>query len=396
MNILVGISGGIAAYKSPELVRRLRDRGFNVRVVMTNAATAFIGELSLQAVSGNPVHTKIVDAEAEAAMGHIELARWADAIVIAPATANSIAQLAHGMADDLLSTLVLASSAPLFIAPAMNQQMWQHPATQANIHSMLDRGVIMIGPDSGDQACGDVGPGRMTEPDVIAAQVAEQLKQTAGPLVNQSVLITAGPTVEAIDPVRFLSNHSSGKMGYALAEMAAQAGADVTLISGPVNIEAPDGINLINVTSATDMQQTVMQHIESASVFIGCAAVADYRVAEPAEQKIKKNDDQLVLTMVKNPDIITEVANHPAKPFCVGFAAETENTEAHGRQKLERKGLDMICINDVSDSSIGFNSDNNQLMILMANSEICHTIEKSSKRDVAKQLIRLIEKQLNG
>lgn len=406
MNILVGISGGIAAYKTPDLVRRLVERGFSVRVMMTEAATAFIGELSLQAVSGNPVHTKIVDPDSEAAMGHIELARWADAIVIAPATANTIAKLAHGLADNLLTTVVLASEAPVYIAPAMNQQMWHHPATQENIKTLSNtdtllnieklkaRQVTMIGPAAGDQACGEVGLGRMEEPDRIAEFLLERIQKSDCALKGKHVYITAGPTVEAVDPVRYLSNHSSGKMGFALAEMAARSGAEVTLISGPVKLDTPVGVTRLNVTSATDMHECVMQHVGEMDVFIGCAAVADYRPGAPASQKLKKNDDQLVLTIVKNPDIITDVAGHPDRPFCVGFAAETQQVEAHGREKLVKKGLDMICINDVSNPEIGFNSDENQLVIFMANNDDSHTINKSSKMNVAREIIQLIEQQL--
>ena len=406
MNILVGISGGIAAYKTPDLVRRLVERGFSVRVMMTEAATAFIGEPSLQAVSGNPVHTKIVDPDSEAAMGHIELARWADAIVIAPATANTIAKLAHGLADNLLTTVVLASEAPVYIAPAMNQQMWHHPATQENIKTLSNtdtllnieklkaRQVTMIGPAAGDQACGEVGLGRMEEPDRIAEFLLERIQKSDCALKGKHVYITAGPTVEAVDPVRYLSNHSSGKMGFALAEMAARSGAEVTLISGPVKLDTPVGVTRLNVTSATDMHECVMQHVGEMDVFIGCAAVADYRPGAPASQKLKKNDDQLVLTIVKNPDIITDVAGHPDRPFCVGFAAETQQVEAHGREKLVKKGLDMICINDVSNPEIGFNSDENQLVIFMANNDDSHTINKSSKMNVAREIIQLIEQQL--
>ncbi len=393
MNILVGISGGIAAYKSPDLVRRLREHGADVRVVMTEAATSFIGELSLQAVSGHRVHRHMMDPEAEAAMGHIELARWADKILIAPASANCMAQLAHGFANDLLTTVALASQAPLYIAPAMNQQMWANIATQENLKTLINRGVEVIGPGVGDQACGEVGAGRMEEPAMIAEQIMTSTSDQS--LQDKHIMITAGPTQEAIDPVRYVTNHSSGKMGFALAAAAVRAGAKVTLISGPVTIQTPLGVARINVTSASDMHNQVMQNLDTVDVFIGCAAVADYGITEPASQKLKKTDDQLVLTMVKNPDIIGTVANQANKPYCVGFAAETNDVEAFGRKKLQAKQLDMICINDVSDQSIGFNSDDNELTVVSASSDDSQTITKSSKSLIAKKLLQLIAEQLD-
>ena len=393
MNILVGISGGIAAYKSPDLVRRLREYGADVRVVMTEAATSFIGELSLQAVSGHRVHRHMMDPEAEAAMGHIELARWADKILIAPASANCMAQLAHGFANDLLTTVALASQAPLYVAPAMNQQMWANIATQENLKTLINRGVEVIGPGVGDQACGEVGAGRMEEPAMIAEQIMTSTSDQS--LQDKHIMITAGPTQEAIDPVRYVTNHSSGKMGFALAAAAVRAGAKVTLISGPVTIQTPLGVERINVTSATDMHNQVMQNLDTVDVFIGCAAVADYGITEPASQKLKKTDDQLVLTMVKNPDIIGTVANQADKPYCVGFAAETNDVEAFGRKKLQAKQLDMICINDVSDQSIGFNSDDNELTVVSASSDDSQTITKSSKSLIAKKLLQLIAEQLD-
>ena len=394
MKILVGISGGIAAYKSPDLVRRLREQGADVRVVMTEAAHSFIGEMSLQAVSGHRVYSQMMDPEAEAAMGHIELAKWADAILIAPASANCIAQIAHGFGTDLLTTVVLATDAPLFIAPAMNQQMWANAATQANINTLLQRQVTFIGPASGEQACGDIGPGRMEEPETIATQVMAMTNQPAIDLRGKTIVITAGPTREAIDPVRYVTNHSSGKMGYAIASVAARCGAKVQLISGPVSLDNPDKVERICVTSAAEMHEQVMRRLDDADIFIGCAAVADYGITEPASQKLKKKDDQLVLTMVKNPDIISAVASHSKRPFCVGFAAETENVAQNGRQKLANKGLDMICINDVSNQDIGFNSDMNELVVLLAGNETSHTIKKSSKLNVATELLQLIEQQL--
>jgi len=394
MNIIVGITGGIAAYKSPDLVRRLRERGVEVRVVMTEAAQAFIGALSLQAVSGNPVASKLVDSEAEAAMGHIELARWADLIIIAPATANCMAKLAYGLADDLLSTLVLATEAPVVIAPAMNHQMWSNSATQSNLQTLQDRGFEFIGPDSGDQACGETGAGRMTEPNEIANQIAQQYLNAKPLLKGKKLLLTAGPTQEAIDPVRYLTNHSSGKMGYAIAQAAVQAGAEVSLVSGPVSLTAPKGVKLINVTSAADMHKAVMENLTDTDIFIGCAAVADYRVQQQATDKIKKSEQQLVLTMVENIDIIADVAKQSNTVFCVGFAAETQDAISYGQAKLKSKGLDMICVNDVSDKSIGFHSDENKLNVLLAKDNSSHTIEKASKRIVAKQLITLIGQSL--
>ncbi len=394
MNILLGISGGIAAYKSPDLIRRLREQGADVRVVMTDAAHSFIGEMSLQAVSGHRVHSQMMDPEAEAAMGHIELAKWADYILIAPASANCIAQIAHGLATDLLTTVVLASASPVFIAPAMNQQMWANAATRANIDILQTRGINLIGPASGEQACGDVGLGRMEEPDAIAQFLSDLARQSSLDMAGKTLLITAGPTREAIDPVRYVSNHSSGKMGFAIATVAARSGAQVKLVSGPVNLPTPAGVERIDVTSATEMQEKVLENISSADIFIGCAAVADYRISEPASQKLKKNDDQLVLTMVKNPDIISAVAQHQARPYCVGFAAETEQAEQYGRDKLEKKNLDMICINDVSNHEIGFNSDHNELVVMLADSDTSHRIAKSSKLNVATELLQLIEQQL--
>ncbi|MBT8449980.1 MAG: bifunctional phosphopantothenoylcysteine decarboxylase/phosphopantothenate--cysteine ligase CoaBC [Gammaproteobacteria bacterium] len=393
MQIIVGVSGGIAAYKSPELVRRLRDRGHDVRVVMTEGAKGFIGELSLQAVSGNPVSSSLIDPEAEAAMGHIELARWADLILIAPATANCIAKIAHGIADDLLTTLILATQASIAVAPAMNQQMWLNLATQENLNILDRRNVHIIGPAAGDQACGEVGLGRMTEPDDIAAY-AETFNHLVELLKDKKVIITAGPTREAIDPVRYLSNHSSGKMGYALADAAAHAGAEVILVSGPVQLATPRGVKRINVTSAANMHDEVIQNLEGADIFIGCAAVADYRVAQPSGNKIKKTEGQLVLTMVENPDIIASVSSMADRPYCVGFAAETENHESHGRAKLKKKGLDMICINDVADKTIGFNSEHNRLTIIRSEQNLCHTIETSPKTEIAKKIIELIAQEL--
>jgi len=393
MKILVGISGGIAAYKCPDLVRRLKESGAEVRVVMTSAATTFISPMTLQAVSGNPVSTQLLDADAEAAMGHIELARWADLILIAPATADIIARLATGMANDLLSTLCLASSAPIAIAPAMNLQMWANPATQENIATLIKRDVVILGPAEGDQACGENGPGRMLEPAQLVAECDYLNPENLQYLSDKKVLITAGPTREPIDPVRYLSNHSSGKMGFEIARAASLAGAEVTLVAGPVSIETQCSISRINVTTALEMQQQVLDHLSGIDIFIGCAAVADYRLDSVAPEKIKKGQQQLVLTMVENPDIIASVSEQKDKPFCVGFAAETSDVVNYAKEKLIKKNLDMICANDVSDSEIGFNGDNNQLTVIMADGQKIE-LPKTTKRSLSMQLIKLISEQL--
>ena len=389
--ILIGISGGIAAYKIPELVRRLQDHGAEIRVVMTPAATAFITPMTLQAVSGHPVSTDLLDPSAEGSMGHIELARWADMVLLAPATADLIARIRVGMANDLLSTLCLATEAPVVIAPAMNQQMWQARATQENISYLEQAGYPIWGPGKGSQACGEVGPGRMLE-------VPELVKLSCGffnpaqSLAGKRVMITAGPTREALDPVRFISNHSSGKMGFALAAAAAQAGAEVTLVCGPVNLPTPAGCKRIDVESALDMHQAVMADAASQSIFIACAAVADFRAAEVAEQKIKKGaDDTMQLTLIKNPDIVASVAAIENGPFTVGFAAETQNVEAYARSKMEKKGLDMIAANDVTLPGLGFNSDQNALQVYTPNNQV--TFTPDSKTALAGKLISLIADQ---
>jgi phosphopantothenoylcysteine decarboxylase/phosphopantothenate--cysteine ligase len=393
MKILVGISGGIAAYKSPELVRQLKKTGADVRVVMTSAAISFISPLTLQAVSGNPVSTDLLDPEAEAGMGHIELARWADLILIAPATADLIARLSAGMANDLLSTLCLATTAHIAVAPAMNLQMWANKATQENIKQLQQRDITILGPDKGEQACGETGLGRMLEPSHLVVECERFDNQNCLTLVGKKVLITAGPTREEIDPVRYLSNYSSGKMGFALAKAALLAGADVTLVAGPVNLESLSSIKRIDVISARDMYKAVHEQIDQQDIFIGCAAVADYRICDVAQQKIKKNDQQLVLTMVENPDIIASVSKLANKPYCVGFAAETTDVIEYAKKKLSRKHLDMICANDVSNSEIGFNSDCNQLTVINANGE-SRTFDKESKSSLSRKLINLIAEQL--
>lgn len=390
--ILLGISGGIAAYKSAELVRFLKRAGADVRVIMTSGAMEFITPLTLQALSGNPVHHALLDPEAEAGMGHIELAKWADLMLIAPASANLLARLAQGMGNDLLTTVCLATEAPLCIAPAMNQAMWIDPMTQANITRLQEahgNKLTIIGPDAGEQACGDVGPGRMMEPELIAAGVANMFE--SGTLAGISVVITAGPTREAIDPVRYISNHSSGKMGYALAEAARDAGAQVTLISGPVNIPAPERVRMVNITSALDMFNAAQSELEHCQIFIASAAVADYRLATVAAQKVKKSTDTLSLDLVKNPDIVAMVAAHEPHPFTVGFAAETQDVEQYARGKLNSKNLDMIVANDVSRSDIGFNSDDNAVSVFWQNGQ--QHFDTMNKQTLARELIALIAPQ---
>lgn len=388
--LIVGITGGIAAYKSAELVRLLQKAGASVRVVMTRAATEFITPLTLQALSGKPVHLDLLDTEAEAGMGHIELARWADAILVAPASADFLARLAQGRGDDLLTTLCLASPAPIAVAPAMNQQMWKNAATRENCAILQKRGIALFGPASGEQACGDTGPGRMLE----AAELLEHTQHLfeSGILCGKRVVITAGPTREALDPVRYLSNHSSGKMGYALAQAAMEAGALVTLISGPTHLPVPDRLTCITVTSALEMHRTALTAATDCDIFIGAAAVADYRPAQVAEHKIKKGDtDTLSLALVKNPDIIADVAHHHRHIFTVGFAAETQMLAEHARSKMQRKGLHMIIANNVADSSIGFNSDDNAVTVFWAQEQLSFPVLQ--KTVLARQLIKLIATQ---
>ncbi|MCE9664115.1 bifunctional phosphopantothenoylcysteine decarboxylase/phosphopantothenate--cysteine ligase CoaBC [Halomonas sp. M5N1S17] len=376
--ILLGISAGIAAYKSAQLARLLKQAGCEVRVVMTEGAQAFITPLTLQALTGEPVRTSLLDPEAEAGMGHIELARWADVVLIAPGTADLMARLATGMADDLLTTLCLASEADKVMAPAMNQAMWRHAATQRNAERLQQDGWRLLGPDSGDQACGDVGPGRMLEPEAIVAELLAQTAETPPQALlarGLHIVITAGPTREPLDPVRYLSNHSSGKMGYALAASAARLGARVTLVSGPVTQTTPEGVERIDVETALEMQEACRGLVAACDIFIGCAAVADYRVDAVAEHKIKKQEgeDGLTLKLIKNPDIIADVAlkRDPAsrRPFVVGFAAETRDLEAYARDKLMRKQLDMIVANDVSAEGLGFGADDNAVLLLWRDGE---------------------------
>lgn len=395
--ILLGITGGIAAYKCAELTRRLTERGAEVRVVMTQSAQEFITPLTMQAVSGFPVAHSLLDPAAEAGMGHIELAKWADLVLIAPATANFIAKLTAGIADDLLSTLCLATPSPIAIAPAMNQVMYQAPATQANLATLKQRNVPLWGPAAGAQACGDIGPGRMVNPDDLVTAVVDFFSAQAQPqlLAGKNIMITAGPTREAIDPVRYISNHSSGKMGYALAQAAKSLGANVTIVSGPVALSNPAECNIIKVNSAIDMHDAVMSDIHQQDIFIACAAVADYRPETIAEQKIKKtNSDEMIVRMVKNPDIVASVAALDNSPFTVGFAAETQDVEHYARDKMQRKNLAMIAANDVAQSGQGFNAEDNALTVFWPQGSA--QIALASKQDVAAQLLQLIASQFNA
>lgn len=439
-NILLGITGGIAAYKSASFARLLIKSGYDVRVIMTASAQAFITPLTLQALTGNPVHINLLDETAELGMGHIELAKWADLLIIAPATANTIAKLAMGIADDLLTTVCLATTAPILVAPAMNQQMWQHPSVKLNLQTLTDYDYEIIQPASGEQACGDIGEGRLPEPEqlleyvqyFIAAQITPQV------LAGKNVTITAGPTIEAIDPVRYLSNHSTGKMGFALAKACRNAGARVTLIvGGKVPLPTPLLVNRIDVLSAEEMLMTARQcasddicechddhhhdhhhhdldhhhhhdhdefgndiEVEPVStatdIFIATAAVADYRTRDVVPQKIKKTQDQMSLDLVKNPDILATIAEEFPEVFVVGFAAETQDIEKYARGKLDAKNLDMIACNDVSRSDIGFGSDDNAMTVFFKDKSAGVTLEKASKDIIANQLVSLIGKQLAG
>lgn len=387
--ILLGITGGIAAYKTIELIRYLKKANAEVRVVLTPAAEAFVTPLTLQAISGNAVSTALLDPQAELAMGHIELAKWADLVIIAPASADFIARLRVGMGNDLLSTLCLATASPILLAPAMNQQMYKQLAVQENIATLIFRGTQFIGPNNGFQACGDVGVGRMSEPEEIYQAVLDHFAKSQD-LQGLNVTITAGPTREAIDPVRYISNHSSGKMGYSIAKAFAERGANVTLISGPVNLPTPDNVERINVQSAIEMEQQAVKFAQKSAIFIGCAAVSDYRMAEVSDQKIKKteNSDILTLTLVKNPDIIANVANLAEnRPFVVGFAAETQNIAEYAKTKLQRKNLDMICANDVSSGQV-FGQDQNSLHLFWQNGE--KKLPLADKEKLAESLVQEI------
>ena len=384
-HIILAISGGIAAYKSAELVRLMIKAGAQVQVVMTSGATEFITPLTLQALSGNPVHQHLLNPQAEAGMGHIQLARWADALLIAPASANVMARLAQGQADDLLTTLCLATDAPVLVAPAMNQAMWRDQATQDNLQTLLARGIQVHGPAEGEQACGDVGAGRMLEPATLLTALEGQFEQ--GLLGGKTVVITAGPTREAIDPVRYLSNHSSGKMGYALALAARDQGARVILISGPTHLERPKDVTFIAVESAQDMLEASLEVGPVADYFIAAAAVADYRPAFAAEQKLNKqnSDHGLTLELIQNPDILATMAKQHSHAIYVGFAAETQDLIPHAQDKLKRKGVQMIIANDVSDANIGFNSDNNQVSLVTTSG--VEGLPLLSKQQLANQLI---------
>jgi phosphopantothenoylcysteine decarboxylase/phosphopantothenate--cysteine ligase len=388
--VLLGVSGGIAAYKAAELVRRLGDAGALVRVVMTEGAAHFVTPLTFQALSGNPVRTSLWDESAEAAMGHIELARWADRVVIAPASADVIARLAHGMANDLLTTLCLATAAPIAVAPAMNQLMWAKAATQANVATLRERGVAVLGPASGSQACGEFGAGRLLEAENIVAE----LVKLQGPrvLAGKRVLVSAGPTYEDIDPVRFIGNRSSGRMGFAIADAAAAEGAEVTLVAGPVSLETPRGVERVDVRSAREMRDAVLARAGASDVFISAAAVGDFRPEAAAPQKIKKHgNDPLDLRLVQNPDILAEVAALSERPFVVGFAAETGNLEQHAREKLERKRVDLIAANEVG-ADRGFESSDNALLVIWNGGS--ESLDRADKRDIAARLVARIAERM--
>jgi len=390
--ILLGVTGGIAAYKSAELIRLIIKSGAEVRVVMTKAATEFVQPLTYQALSGHRVYTDIFDAEADSAMDHIELARWADLMIVAPASADFIAKMRNGYADNLLLTLCLASKQPVAIAPAMNQQMYANRATQDNIKLLASRAVLIWGPDDGEQACGDTGPGRMLEPTELFERVAEYL--SPGKLDGKNVLITAGPTREPIDPVRYISNRSTGRMGYALAQAAHQAGAGVTLVSGPVNLDAPAGVERISVSSAIEMRDAVIERVAKVDIFIACAAVSDYRVEQVAAEKIKKTTRKIKLELIPNPDIVSEVTRLKNKPFTLGFAAETEKLEQHAVEKLQRKNLDMIAANLVAAEQTGFESDTNELTVIWPDGQ--RLLALNDKNEIAKQLIDLVAERYNA
>lgn len=391
-HILLGVTGGIAAYKAADLTRRLQDQGADVRVVMTQAATEFITPLTMQALSTHPVHTDILDTETESVMGHIELARWADLVLVAPASANFIARLVAGQGDDLLTTLCLATECPIAVAPAMNQAMWGNINTQNNMIKLRETDVHVFGPASGSQACGEVGEGRLLDvPDIVDATIKLFPSAT---LSGKHVMITAGPTREAIDPVRYISNHSSGKQGYALAEAAIEAGARVTLVSGPTQLPPVPRAQMVYVNSAQEMHEAVHKRLNDCDIFIGVAAVADYRPRTPSEQKLKKTvgNDVLTIELVENPDIVAAVARHNPRPFTVGFAAETQNLVEYARRKLEAKQLDLIVANDVSDQSIGFNSDDNATTLLWSDGEL--GLPMMSKSTLSRKIIGLIAERI--
>ena len=391
-NILLGVTGGIAAYKSAEIIRLFKKLGADVRVVMTESAKEFITPLTLQAISGNEIHDSLLNTEAEAAMGHIELAKWADIILIAPCTAETISKITHGRADDLMGALILASKADIFIAPAMNMNMWLDDSTQQNYKTLSSRGITFIGPAEGEQACGDIGPGRMVEPENIIELIRSSYK--TGPLSGKTITITAGPTREQIDPVRFISNNSSGKMGYSLADAAIEAGASVNLVSGPVSLEADKSINLYKINSASEMMNVVMECMNSSDIFIGCAAVSDYKPADYSENKIKKDEmPHLEIELKKNEDVLKNVATNFSSSYVVGFAAETSDINNNAMQKLKSKNLDMIISNDVSDKSIGFNVDDNEVTVITCDEKIF--LKKDKKIRIAREILKIIANNTN-
>jgi len=386
-NILLCVTGSIAAYKSAEIIRLFKKDGAEVRVVMTESAKEFITPLTLQAVSGNEIHDSLLDVKAESAMGHIELAKWADIILIAPCSAESLAKITHGRADDLMGSVILASKAPTFIAPAMNTTMWLDKSTQDNFQTLLSRGINFIGPDKGEQACGDVGPGRLVEPEKIIELIKSDLHK--GPLSGKTITITAGPTREQIDPVRYISNNSSGKMGYALADAARLQGANVNLVSGPVSLTANKGINLFKINSADEMLNKVFECMESSDIFISCAAVADFKPTNYSNTKIKKEDSEnLEINLQKNHDILSEVSKRHSSAYIVGFAAETSNVNDNANKKLNSKNLNMIISNDVSDNSIGFDSDDNEVHVITKNETIF--LKKNKKIKIAREILHII------
>ena len=392
-NILLCVTGGIAAYKAAEIIRLFKKDGGDVRVIMTESAKEFITPLTLQAVSGNEIHDSLLDLKAESAMGHIELAKWADIILIAPCTAESMAKIVHGRADDLMGAVILASKASTYIAPAMNTTMWLDQGTQANYQTLLSRGIDFIGPDEGEQACGDIGPGRLVEPDKIINLIKSHSNR--GPLSGKTVTITAGPTREQIDPVRYISNNSSGKMGYALAEAAVQEGAVVNLVSGPVVLTADKSINLFKINSASEMLEAVNTCMKSSDIFISCAAVADYKPSKYSDTKIKKeNLDNLEINLEKNHDILSEVAEQFSSAYIVGFAAETSDVNANAKKKLDSKNLNMIISNDVSDSSIGFDSDENEVHVITGSETTF--IKKDKKIRIAREILNIISTNINS
>ena len=392
-NILLCVTGGIAAYKAAEIIRLFKKDGADVRVIMTESAKEFITPLTLQAVSGNEIHDSLLDLKAESAMGHIELAKWADIILIAPCTAESMAKIVHGRADDLMGAVILASKASIYIAPAMNTTMWLDKGTQANYQTLLSRGINLIGPDEGEQACGDIGPGRLVEPDKIINLIKSHLNK--GPLSGKTLTITAGPTREQIDPVRYISNNSSGKMGYALAEAAVQEGAIVNLVSGPVVLAADKSINLFKINSASEMLEAVNTCMKSSDIFISCAAVADYKPSNYSDTKIKKeNLDNLEINLEKNHDILSEVAEQFSSAYIVGFAAETSNVNSNAKKKLDSKNLNMIISNDVSDTSIGFDSDENEVHVITGSKTIF--IKKDKKIRIAREILNIISTNINS